>query len=370
VAPSVAMTAIASLSAKASSGEITESSPGIAYVRVTNLSPYALAVQLAFHDAGALHGAAPRAREVVKLEHLPPTLSVAPLTTVTAPLGLTMLALGKDTVLVDAALTWFDGKCSRAGTLTASFDVETGSSELVMLLKLLGLPALLLLPGVLMLSASAILWRFGLALEYPRSEKSEFWFSYASPYFWVLAVCVSFVWYLAYAWQHTDLRETYRLADVITLWTIALLVGALLHLFAFAVLRLVIWRRLRRSAARTPSDVDDPWTTLHKLALRGGALNLARATFGTPPATRFILANGPGGKLWVCPAIGYSPPDNATLANSIVAQRTAGDVAGLVESFRPARDALHWAAKGRPQLIDSEGITRLPAFPVLIADES
>jgi hypothetical protein len=369
VAPGVAMSAIATVSAKASRGEIGESSPGIAYVYVTNLSPYPLTVQLAFHDAGAFHSADPHVRRVVKLAHLPATLSVAPLATATAPFGLTMLALGKDTVVVDAAVSWFDGKCRRAGALTTSFDVETGSSELAMLLKLLGLPALLLLPGVLLLSASAILWRFGLALEHPRAPKSEFWFAYASPYFWVLAVCVSFVWYRVYAWLHTDLRETYRLAEVITLWSIALAVGALLHLVAFAVLRLVVWRRQRRSAARTPSAADDPWTTLNKLALRGGGLDLARATFGTPPATRFILADGPDGKLWVCPAISYAPPGDASLASSIVAQRTAGDLAGLVESFRPARGTLRWVAKGHPQLIDSAGIHRLPAFPVLTTDE-
>ncbi len=369
VAPGVAMSAIASLSARTSSGEIAESSPGIAYVHVTNLSPYPLAVQLAFHDAGAFRSADPDVRQVVKLQHLPAPLAVAPLATATAPFGVTMVALGKDTVVVDAAVSWFDGKCQRAGALTASFDVETGSSELVMLLKLLGLPALLLLPGVLLLSASAILWRFGLALEYPRSEKSEFWFPYASPYFWVLAVCVSFVWYRLYAWQHTDLRETYRLGDVIALWSIALAAGALLHVIAFAVLRLVVWRRRRRSAARTPSDADDPWTTLHKLALRGGGLNLTRATFGTPPATRFILADGPGGKLWVCPAISYAPPGDATLANSLVAQRTAGDLAGLVERFRPARGSLRWAAKGHPQLIEGDSVNRLPAFPVLTTDE-
>src|SRR4051812_47211860 len=66
VAPSVAMAAIATLSAKASSGEIAESSPGIAYVQLTNLSPYPLAVQLAFHDAGAFHGTDRDVRQVVE----------------------------------------------------------------------------------------------------------------------------------------------------------------------------------------------------------------------------------------------------------------------------------------------------------------
>lgn len=361
VQPSVAMAGIATMSARPSRAEIAENSPGIAYLSITNLSPYELTLTLAFHDANTSRG-----RPVVALVGTPPSAKIPAFAAATLPFGMTMLALGKDTVAIDATVTWNDGKCSRSGALSAAFDIETGSTELAMLLKLLGLPALLLLPGALLLSASAILWQFGLALQHPRAAKSEFWFAYASPYFWVLAICVSFVWYRLYAWQHTDLRDTYRLGDVIALWSLSLLIGAALHVLAFAVIRLIVWSSDRRSAARTPRVDDGPWTTLNKLALRRGLLNLPKAGFGSPQRTAFILEEDHD-KLWLCPAITYRPPSDDKRANDIVAMRDAGDLDALVALFKPDPRALQWAESGGPRLVEAKDVQRLKPRSILTA---
>jgi hypothetical protein len=365
VPASIAMSSIATLTAKSSHAEIQENTPGLAYIYLTNLSPYTLTAQLTFHDGGSA-----KARAIVALIQPPRSVTLAPFAAQTLPFELTMTALGKDTIAVDAAVTWDDGRCPRSGALAASFDLETGSSELSMLLKVLGLPALLLLPGALLLSASAILWRLGLALQARRDPKSEFWFAYASPHFWVLAICISFVWYRLYAWLDTDLRETYRLGDLITLWSYALLIGAALHLVTYGVIRWVVARRDRRAAAqaaalaaRTPAPGDDPWTTLHKLALRGQALNLPRVQLGAPPTTAFVLAEDHD-QLWICPGITYAAPGDREAAARIVAQRNAGDVAGLAATFKSRPGDLQYAPPGGPRLVKRD--TTQPDTPYAI----
>lgn len=363
ISPSnINMAAIGTMSVRPQRAELTEEKPGMAWLYVTNVSPYALRVSPTFHRRSD-------AQAVVKLVNPPAALDLAPFAMVAFPFGMFMEALGKDTMLVDAQVSWNDGQCQRAGSLVTSFDVEAGSTEFAMLIKLLGLPALLLLPGVLLLSASAILWRLGLALEHPRATSSEFWFSYGSPYFWVLAICVSFVWFRIYAWLGTDLRETYRLDDIIALWSYSLLIGALLHMVAFTVIRTLAGWRVRRTAARTPTNKDDAWTTLRKLALRGGTLKLRQAERGALRTTGFILAEEAQDKLWICPGITYVTPRDRSKASSIVERRDADDLPALVATFAAMPSSLRWARSGGPELVDRSEVRILVPFSILTADD-
>jgi hypothetical protein len=146
-------------------------------------------------------------------------------------------------------------------------------------LTLLGIPSLLLIPGVLMLVVLILLWR--IPLPRPAGVSPNLPFEEKTIRFWVIAVTLSIL--MAGIYPHlpggVDYLDRYSLADVIGVWFASLFIGALLYVVALVIAhiyeRVAKWL-LRR---RTPSATDRPTDLLRKLGRQGLDLRRERYEF-------------------------------------------------------------------------------------------
>lgn len=184
----------------------------------------------------------------------------------------------------------------RTDTLIASQNVEIRIPGLSDALKLLGVPTLLLLPGVLTLTA--------LFLVFTPAGTNRI--APPGPGFWVIAIPISFLFSQGYAWVMSligfprDLSERFGLWDIGVIWVVSMAIGGLLG-WAFQA------AKVRRDnadaeavAKRTLTATDEPLALFERLLLRRG--------FETPPQwytlgdrSGFLIRSGAGQARWLVP---------------------------------------------------------------------
>lgn len=152
-----------------------------------------------------------------------------------------------------------------------------GQSEL---LTTIGVPSLLFLPGVLILTLWMLLWRFeGIRVGFLAREKGakDFFVAAKDPEFWLLGITFSL---LIFAFSPYlpgfGYLQPYQLSDIAYLWGISLMVGLFFYVVMLGLDRWLENRRQKRLAVknkkeadRTLTPDDDVLTALKRMKLRG-----------------------------------------------------------------------------------------------------
>jgi hypothetical protein len=193
-----------------------------------------------------------------------------------------------------------------------SYEVTLGVFGQSELLTILGVPALLFLPGFLMLTLWVLLWSFiGLRVSFlAKGGTQEFFCAPKDAEFWMVGITLSLLMF-AIAPRMTSLgyQRPYGLTDIAWLWAVSLGVSLVLYLMFFALDR---WLA-RRRARITLTPIDDPISVVWKMKRRAWLKGNCRAVkFNSPPnATRGatemhgfqLWAEKPGDSVWVIPGI-------------------------------------------------------------------
>jgi hypothetical protein len=234
-------------------------------------------------------------------------------------------------------------------TLPADKVVEIGVTGESEVLTALGVPALFLVPGFLVVATTSLLWRLRLLRK--KWDSAAFPLEAKSAEFWVLAVSVSIPLAAAWAALGTDLFDRYGLEDVLWVWLSSVLVGVL----AYAV---VVYTRNSRQEGRMPSADDDPVETLEKLQRQGLGVTRDRHEYLGPDGSRVLYLLQPPDETrpatWLSPAIDFEwvTEDSALGRRIDAALEGEGNAASLAvalrEGIRDGKIEVRWSGDAQP----------------------
>lgn len=249
--------------------------------------------------------------------------------------------IGTWPIHVDVALSRAVGEAVETGTLTASADVDATVPGVSDVLKLLEVPTILLLPGVLVL----LTWSALVAL--PGNAGS--WLEFRSKTFWLLAVVFSIAIFFAWRqWSDVDFAVAFSLADVATLWIACILGAVALYGLYWGLMALGVLYRARLE----PREGDSPLRLLGKL--HGSGLPFYLPAFGHAvggQTQRLYLLGHPerDGRRWAIPEIVARPGVRGEAARTALqaielANNEPDDFGGLLRLLKVhgAVIALEW----------------------------
>lgn len=287
---------------------------------------------------------------------------------------------GTHRLLFEVGLAWVRSGRPGSGTLVAAHTVKVGVFGESDLLKMVGVPSLLFLPGFLMLSTFVLLW----TRVAPATTKPDF----TIPEFALLSITLSLVAASAYPlitrmFNHPrDYLRGYGLVDIFQVWFGSVFVG----LFAWSVVtggrtlgeRLRLHRERARNAQeeneralRTPRETDSPLDILDKLARNKVRFPLPRVTVSGRGGQAFLLLQEEKQVpqvVWLAPPIEVveagGDSDDWTTRLEEAAKPDGGGPASLAKAFRDAGRALElrWAngdAVTRPTSVTATEVSRL-----------
>jgi hypothetical protein len=285
---------------------------------------------------------------------------------------------GKHLIVVSVPLRWRSGTTTVEQTLVLSREIEIGVLGESELLKLLGIPSLFFLPGVLAVLMFGFLWKY--VPEHGRPRGQEFPIKAATAEFWLLALGLSLLVGLAsYLFKGLRLVD-YGLFDIAVLWMESIGVSAGVYLL-WRVFRGARIRRQEQAAAdarsaeaenarqKTPTLSDKPLQLLDRLAFQGMATpsRIAKVSLPQGPVRLFQLMEGdPGKSVWVAPPVAVTWNDDAdylaerkALDGAIAGGMTA-DIAGALHRHG-AHLTLTWLGNGvdGPRLVNVDAVGAL-----------
>lgn len=195
-----------------------------------------------------------------------------------------------------------------------------GESEV---LKLLGVPSLLFLPGFLAVSSFLALWRMQIlrpasAAAFPLDEKSSG--------FWLLSITASMIISGVLIWRRGDFFSFYGLLDLIELWSVSIVLGSLIYL---------VWRGIvnYKLNARYPTLTDTPEQVLHKLAEQKKTMDFPRRNIKGLARPAFLLMwHAYGSKAFFSPqmVLVWQDHADAALRTRVQAQLVRGGSVSIV----------------------------------------
>jgi len=280
--------------------------------------------------------------------------------------------IGAWTIVADAQLARTLGGHTERGGLTATAEIQATVPGVSDVLKILELPTILLLPGVLVLATWA-------SLAGARASGKS-WLQWKSVSFWIASVFLSILIFFAYQhWADVNFTVAYGLADVAKLW-IGCILGASI---AYGLLRLGLWlnevywrRKLEPRKADTPLDI------LRKLDRFSMPfyLPVVERSFAGQSQTLFELPFAEKNKQkWVVPKMRLAPKQESEAAETALQEiaylnnddRGLGQIIELCEKNRHLV-VLDWAS-GRitsPIQLPSDEIGQATAIrsPISLAD--
>jgi hypothetical protein len=211
---------------------------------------------------------------------------------------------GKRKIAFQADLSWNDRGCAYTATLVATEDLEVGIFGQSEILTALGIPSLLVLPGVLVMLVVGMLWKAGVRFG---QSTAEFPYQTKTPEFWLFAVSLSFVAVLLGRWVfQRPYLNIYQLSDLMWLWFLSVLFGALAFVAADIVWSAVLRARRRHEEREKPLPDDDPRKILEKLGRLKKGVYLPRLSIrgtNTPCFRFFAPRQPPDQRCWVVPRI-------------------------------------------------------------------
>lgn len=206
---------------------------------------------------------------------------------------------GKHLLLFDVLLEWQEAGELQTDHLVVTQEVDVGVLGESEILKLLGLPSFLLLPGFLIITTIGLLWNLGFLRL--KSDIDKFPLEVNTPEFWLISVTLSGLVAFGYILTGRNYLESYGLRDIANVW--------LFSVFALGLggyLLTMLARNLYISG-RTPSEKDGQITILKKLSRQNLGVYLARVGLEIEGQTKHVFLLEPPGssrdKLWVGPYI-------------------------------------------------------------------
>jgi hypothetical protein len=209
------------------------------------------------------------------------------------------------------------GGVADKATIGFSEPIQLAIPGLADITKLLQVPSLLFLPGVLVVLVWGLLWRL-----IPLKSGGEFLLKPSTGEFYLASITFSIA--IAYEYSRriigetSGLLEAISMQDIAVLWFGCIIGGAVVYLAAAAIAK--GWRAwqswqaaraqdaaAREQRARNPQPTDGPRDILQKVTGRADSLNLATYTFADAAGhTQRVFRLGfdtADSKTWVCPAI-------------------------------------------------------------------
>ena len=198
---------------------------------------------------------------------------------------------------VSASWEWAGHKQERHFSLTKSAAVGVFFESEV--LKALGIPSFLVLPGCLMIFTMQLLLNFGVLGLKDESKLPDL--GVTSPGFWILSISFSgiFAWFYFYVTQ-VNYLVSYGVDDLRNVWLASIAIGVVLYLAIASVVR---WRR----RDLVPSNDDNALTILRKLGRNGLSVLRPRVKYklGNLEQTGFVIETIEDGQnlVWIAPHI-------------------------------------------------------------------
>jgi hypothetical protein len=266
---------------------------------------------------------------------------------------------GKATLVFVVPIRWWSGPRALEGDVVLSKELDIGVTGLSDILKLLGVPSVLFLPGALVLLTLTVLWR---VFPPPGRGKSEFPFQPVSGEFLVLSVTISLVGIvLGRRWGGQDYLRFYGLQDVFRLWMMSIVLGATFYLLVIAI-RTALDRRARRMGQRMNlADTDDAVVALEKVA-RGGEKSLLRQVVyvdGAKDKELVVLGRDPADakSVFLAPKVQAQLDESSDEFKQLNELLTADKAKETAEYLRTLVDA----GKATVDWADGIGVRREPA---------
>jgi hypothetical protein len=243
------VSSVASLEIRTTLASLSEQRPGTLYLLVSNKSDVPV----------TLAEVSWRVPEFVTLTAADPIpITVAPGMTRIVKFDVTAggaLQPGKHLIVINGLFEWRTADKTLSGNLVASQEASVEVFGESAILGLIAVPAVLLLPGAL------IVLTFALGLAW-RSKKDELPVDPKTPMFWVIAVPLSVLVAVIYPWLGgQNYLLAYNLGDLVVLWIVSTLTGAIAF-FAWWGAE-ATYRHLT-----VPKATDDERTVLAKLKRR------------------------------------------------------------------------------------------------------
>lgn len=300
---------IAQVQVQTALDELMEHRPGIVYLIVTNAADTPIQITSVQPSGPDFVIFAPNAlsRPIELMPHETHSLSIEVQAT-------DAVRPGRHLLLFQVTFEWQEAGQTYRGSVVASHPIQVGIVGETELLKLVGVPTFLVLPGFLILITLAWLWRS----IWPRREWKP---DVKTPEFWALAIGLSLVIALViYPWltslifkRSRSYLAGYGLADITWLWAGSMLIPAVVYLLGAGFGRLGyssakwgIARYHEWQARYRPTSEDTPITLLQKLDKQKRGIVLERVEF-TQDGQRqraFLIEPQKGqAMLWVSPAI-------------------------------------------------------------------
>lgn len=265
---------------------------------------------------------------------------------------------------IDAEWTRHGRRQSR--TILVGQDVTLGVFFESELLKALGVPSFLVLPGCMFLFAIQLLLKFEVGGTNRPAKFNDL--APTSSSFWIIAITWSGIFAVLYFFvTGTDYLSRYGARDLRNVWLSSIALGMVFYW-------ILVLRNQSRNRNR-PGDKDSPATTLIKMGNRGLPMRIDKADFTLNNAalSAFIIDEPDPDTIWVAPAIQLTwNGDAATLPEKqkIVDLANAGTAAELARAVaaQPAMVALEWNAAGSvhgPTPIPRKDVTRGAKEPMV-----
>lgn len=267
-------------------------------------------------------------------------------------------------VLLEVSVEWERDGHHQSRSVIVSKQAGVGIFFESELLKVLGVPSFLLLPGCLFLFTMQLLVTFGVLGVKNESRLPQL--SVTSPGFWIIAVTFSGV----FAWIYntfgtTNYLERYGVDDLRNVWLWSIALGIVTYLIIGLATK-------KRRSDRVPTSQDGPITILRKMSKHGvGILSapvqfrLNNVDFRGYPAERI---EDDQIRLWVVPKVvtewADSPEARAaqgTVEGQVNARANPSDLADTLETAaRADLVSVSWSALGsvpNPYHLKMEAIT-------------
>ncbi len=275
---------------------------------------------------------------------------------------------GKRTVVFDIEANWEQGGHQHTRHLMVSKEVDVGIFFESEILKALGVPSFLVLPGCLFVFTMQLLLTLGLFGVNRYSKVPDV--PVTSPGFWIIAIMYSglFAWIYT-AVTGTDYLVRYGGRDLRNVWLWSIFLGFVVYTIIAVV---TFWRREQR----VPKTSDDPVDTLLKMGRRGMGTLASPVTFtmNDTQLKAFLIERIEDGqsKVWIAPPIvaewkdGKEALAEQARVEQLVNERRAAQEIG--EALRDAKarqyTTVRWATAGsvpNPYHLDVQNITQYAA---------
>jgi hypothetical protein len=247
------------LSLEGSFDSIAEYRPGVGYLLATNN----LDVPVTVTSVRAITTESIDPKSLDEISKIAP-FSVPPHSSVYKPIEVDAagaVAPGQSLLLLDILSEWTSNGHQEARRAIVTKPVTTGVFFESDVLKVLGLPSFLLLPGALFLFTMQLLRSIGtLGL---RNDSRLPQLSVTDPGFWVVAITYSglFAWVYQLG-THTNYLARYGLRELRNVWLWSIGLGTVTYFLGGALY-------IRTRSARVPTTRDDPIEILRKMSKQG-----------------------------------------------------------------------------------------------------